>query len=649
MAAYASNDAEEQSIWKLLVKRTPGRLEFAARLALICTLVTILAEVYRTPEIALTVYIAFFMNKPDRTSSMALTIGFTVVVTIVIGLLLALAQFVVGDPAMRLLTMALLSFIMMFMASASKLKPLAATVGLVLAYALDLLGQAPGGELATRALLYAWLFVGLPALVSAVINLLIAPAPRSLAERKIADRLRGAAKVLRTGITHEARDGMRSMWQGDKELQAYFKLAGMEKTTKGEELAALEGASDCLVTILSAVQLMVDEPSALPPRNMRQAIADRLCEAASAFEAGGYPAKIEPVVMDNDLSELTLTAISILNRGLLHFGELRPEPPAGSRRQEAGFFASDAFTNPVHVQFALKVTGAAMLCYLFYSILNWPGIHTALITCFLVLLGTAGESVEKLTLRIVGCLAGAGLGILIMLRVIPYATNIVDLAVIVFVGAFLGAWVSAGDKHISYAGFQIAFAYFLCVIQGASPSFNMVVARDRVIGILIGNLVSYYIATCIWPVSVGPRIATTLQSVAQSFQAMVESTDRWAWQRRAAETNTMLEQISSDILLASYEPVRIRPRSAWLEAQQGAGEAARKLNEALVDVLEETPQRPRSVLLRIMADSSAEGAGSVSRTCADMYSATPLEALLCARNAEFRYASSARGEVMSDE
>ena len=51
-----------------------------------------------------------------------------------------------------------------------------------------------------------------------------------------------------------------------------------------------------------------------------------------------------------------------------------------------------------------------MLCYLIYSVLSWPGIHTALITVFIVSLTTAAESVEKLTLRIAGCLAGAGLG-----------------------------------------------------------------------------------------------------------------------------------------------------------------------------------------------------------------------------------------------
>ena len=42
-----------------------------------------------------------------------------------------------------------------------------------------------------------------------------------------------------------------------------------------------------------------------------------------------------------------------------------PSPPA-HRPKPKSFFVSDAFTNPAHVHFALKVTFAAMFCYIFY-------------------------------------------------------------------------------------------------------------------------------------------------------------------------------------------------------------------------------------------------------------------------------------------
>jgi multidrug resistance protein MdtO len=290
------------------------------------------------------------------------------------------------------------------------------------------------------------------------------------------------------------------------------------------------------------------------------------------------------------------------------------------------------------MQFALKVTAAAMLCYLFYSVLSWPGIHTALITCFIVSLGTAAESVEKLTLRILGCLVGTGLGLLVMLKVVPSVTSIGGLAVIVFAGAFLGAWIAAGDKHISYAGFQIAFAYLLCVVQGPSPSFNMVVARDRVIGILLGNVVSYLVATRIWPVSVGPRIDDALHKAKHNLEGIAEAIDRWPRRRLAAETYSILNEIASDIHLAAYEPASIRSWNTRLDAQQHAVEAARRLEPVLLGITELAPEEERSgfcSLLNCQAESESD-----SNNLTEAQSLVALENLVCVRITVFQQALS---------
>jgi len=102
-----------------------------------------------------------------------------------------------------------------------------------------------------------------------------------------------------------------------------------------------------------------------------------------------------------------------------------------------------------------------MACYLIYSALSWPGIHTCLITCYVVALGTTGETLEKLRLRVLGCLVGAIAGFSAILFVMPDINAISSQLVIVFLGALLSAWVAAGNAKISYAGLQIAFA-FLC-------------------------------------------------------------------------------------------------------------------------------------------------------------------------------------------
>jgi multidrug resistance protein MdtO len=192
--------------------------------------------------------------------------------------------------------------------------------------------------------------------------------------------------------------------------------------------------------------------------------------------------------------------------------------------------------------------------------------------CYFVSLGTTAETVEKLTLRILGCLVGAAAGIAAIVYLIPSIISIGALMVVVFLGALVSAWVAAGSPRIAYAGFQIAFAFFLCVIQGAGPSFDMTTARDRVIGILLGNIVVYVIFANIWPVSVGKRIDPALAALLRRLGALVTELSKSARHSQAPELQEMLAGIEQDLVLALYEPPSIRPDDRWLGVRRRAAE-----------------------------------------------------------------------------
>src|SRR5258708_30201824 len=161
----------------------PGRLEFAARLALICALTTLVVEIYQTPDPALTYYVAFFVMKPDRTTSVVLSIVMGLLISIIIGLVILVSMAVIDQPAWRVASMAMISFGLLFLASASKLKPVGPIIALIAAYALDLLSKAQIGEFATRGVLYAWLLATIPASVSVITNLCLRPPTRRLIAR----------------------------------------------------------------------------------------------------------------------------------------------------------------------------------------------------------------------------------------------------------------------------------------------------------------------------------------------------------------------------------------------------------------------------------------------------------------------------------
>ena len=558
-----------QELLRLLAP-APGRLAFATRLALICALTATVTATYQTPEPALTVYVVFFLNKPDRTTSLILNIAFVILITVVIGLVFLLTRAVIDDPLWRVACIAIISFAFLFLASASKLAPVASTLALIIAYALDLLGSAPTAELVTRALLYAWLFVGIPAGVSIVTNLLLAPAPRRLAEQALAERLGLAAAMLRAPSDHTRHAFRALMYEGAAEILKHIKLAGLEHTAPKADLGALQAATRSTTAICLLIDT-IDREAVMFPDDLRGAVAATLDEMADILEAGGYPVDITLDLPDTNepMPPLAANILEDLRKTFAAFAE--PGPPLPPPAHEGGgFFVPDAFTNPLHVQYALKATAAAMICYLLYSLLDWPGIHTSFLTCYIVALGTTGDTVEKLTLRIVGCLLGAVIGIGAIVFVIPYLTSIGSLAALVFAGALVAGWVAAGTPRISYAGFQIAFAFFLCVIQGPKPGFDLVVARDRIIGILLGNIVVYLIFTNLWPVSVKHRIDVAIGSLLRRLARMTTTASIPARLMLASESQQTLGTIHQDLIISSYEPREVRPAPDWIDARSDA-------------------------------------------------------------------------------
>jgi uncharacterized membrane protein YccC len=179
---------------------------------------------------------------------------------------------------------------------------------------------------------------------------------------------------------------------------------------------------------------------------------------------------------------------------------LHPAAPPGPPRPRKPLLAPDAFTNPAYVHFALKVTLAAMACYIIYTGLDWPGIHTSFITCCIISLESIGATLRKGALRIGGCLVGGLLGFLSIMYLIPHMESIVSLAFLIAAITALAAWVAAGSERIAYGGLQIALAFYMCVLQGLGPSTDFDTIRDRLVGILLGITVTTLAFRYLWPV-----------------------------------------------------------------------------------------------------------------------------------------------------
>jgi uncharacterized membrane protein YccC len=186
------------------------------------------------------------------------------------------------------------------------------------------------------------------------------------------------------------------------------------------------------------------------------------------------------------------------------------------------FFVSDAFTNPAHVHFALKVTFAAMFCYIFYMAIDWSGIHTALITCTFIALESTGATLHKGVLRIGGCVIGGALALFTIVFLMPHMDTIASLIVVVACASAIAGWVATGSELISYGGLQIAFAFFYSVFQGYAPDTDLDNVRNRVVGILFGLIVTGIVFRYIWPEHTIDRLRDALRQALRQLARFLE-------------------------------------------------------------------------------------------------------------------------------
>jgi multidrug resistance protein MdtO len=153
----------------------------------------------------------------------------------------------------------------------------------------------------------------------------------------------------------------------------------------------------------------------------------------------------------------------------------------------APLFAADSFSNPAHVQFALRGTLAAMACYITYTAIDWPGLSTSVVTCFITALSTIGSSRQKQVLRLTGTFIGGvifGMGAQVF--VLPYIDSIAGFTPLFIVVTAIAAWVSTASARLSYLGLQIALAFYLIHLQEFTIQTSLAVARDRIFGVLLG-------------------------------------------------------------------------------------------------------------------------------------------------------------------
>ena len=565
----------------------PGRLAAVARITCCCTLVIAIAMLYRIPLPGYMGYAVFVVSQKEAATTLLTGVVALLGFTLAVGLSLAFYTLDAAEPALRLPLMATSTFIAMFLVRTMPLGPVAFLAGFVLVLSQTLIDRIPNLEALTRLVLWLWVVIAVPVAVTVLVDLAIGEDPARLA-RRMALRLLGALAASLRGDEVAPLPQLRAEAAGLLDLR---QRAGMLHHDLHSRAAIDAMLIETLAELLSLRQML---PAGTPvDACLPLALACDACAAALASDDA--PMAMRPVLAEAVLRKLSpqarpvvvamAEAMARLGGGIADRRTATAAAPAPSAKS---MFVPDAFSNPGHARFALKTTIAVMACYIIYSGLDWTGISTSITTCFFVALGSLGETVHKLTLRLTGAVTGGLIGGLCIVYVLPEMEDIGQLLLLIAAVSAAGAWIATSSERLSYAGMQMAFAFFLGVLQGYGPSTDLTVLRDRVVGILLGNVVMSLVFSVLWPVSAVDRARASVATALRTLGQLLADDARSKPGPRVAVVRA-LGEARKFIALAGFE-LRTLPTRTWQDVAEGVPlEALDRLAAAAFTVADQSP------------------------------------------------------------
>jgi len=538
------------------LRPTPGRLGNALRLTLFGLLTVVIGEMFRLEDILLFAYTGFIVFSTDAGSTTTASVAGAAAVAAATVLILLIFMVSLSQPALRLPLMAALTFATGFITKAAKLGHALQIFGMWTVYNIPQGDELRQGALAQtyvsgnttsntlpnllfmspeESLVHTELWTAFQLLLAVALlygyNRLLGRDPAQMLRADQAARLEAVAQVC------EARPGAgpklaKLARQGTAKA---LKLQGAAKTwhrgsPRHDDAARLIAEVDRLSLLVLAWRRVATEP---PGATL--AHAARTCRAAAKALRTNTAYKEEPDPIDGgghdhgkalpavaplaaDLADVLAEIRRILSVG--PHGKAKKNKKQGEKGA-GGMFVPDAWTNPAYVHFALKLTFCAAIAYGTERLMDWSGIGTCLITIFIVSFESTGETVHKALMRITGCLVGATLGWGTILLLMPVLTTLGDFLLAMTGPLFLAAWIKSGGARSNYIGQQIAIAYFSCVLSGYGPTIELTGGRDRIIGILLGDVTVFVVFTAIWPASIASSVRKNLGQALERLADLV--------------------------------------------------------------------------------------------------------------------------------
>ena len=574
----------------------PGRLNQLWRVLLASAVVIVISLTLGVPGMGTSLVMVLVVTQSNLLISRLIGFILILMVTLAVGILLLLFKFTFGYPLLRIVIASVFFLGCMFMMRATKRGLAFWLIACAVISFQTYADKTDTPEMLVRSMLWLWVLMIYPIVVSLIINTILLPQePASQLKKAIHGQLQAVdahlANLLGKSTAPPPPLTLKAVQKGALTLQALLKMTTMRnKAYRAERARHL--ATIATVSRLYVATAGLPQPSDVLEPGRLDAIA-RLRKACAALDSA--IASDEPFVLPEPLAsndpELAITPIEEMQLALEALAdhdkepELLPAAPAAPAVKKS-IFVDDAFTNPIYVQFALKVLLAVMISWVFYQGADWDEIHTMMLTCVLVAQPGPGASILKSWLRIFGCAIGSLLAVFVTVFVIPYIETVVGVLAFALPVIALAAWIRSGSERISYAGLQLHVTFGLALFVAFGPTVPLSEVSDRALGVFLGVIVFLTIQALIWPESEGKSARGSLASLLEAIGSLLQTSDRQT--RSAASLSLAQQQVA---ILAEFGKCESMLARVALEPSGGESQ-----NEALNVFLQTLLAQTRGVM-----------------------------------------------------
>jgi multidrug resistance protein MdtO len=524
MATLAASTVVPQSrpnwFWEFLrdeMQPYPGRVQLVIRMVLAATLSMLICEAYRVPYAFQAPVLALFVSRESTQATLKAVV--VMCASLILGAVFVLvsAPFFTVNATLHFIWIGFALFVVFYALSAVNIYAGVLLFSVIITVGLPLWDRAVPAEVNVEDTL--WLvWVGIIGVGSTLlVELAFARLrPGDNVIDPLAERLNAVEAVLRCyaegrAPDHNAiRDINRYVVLGTSLVRRNSQRSGFSLPY----MAATGGLIALIGTLVDTTAGLTELPARPSDDERRRAreLADHLAQIRSDLLARRVPAPIQ--FQDLDTSAPGLPLLHELEETVALIPQVFAEPPRAEgeathgQPPSASLLAHDAFTNPAHLQFGVKGALAAMLCYVLYTSIDWPGISTSVVTCTFTALSTIGSSRQKQVLRILGAAVGGfvfGMGVQIF--IFPYVDTIFGFTIVYMIVTAVAAWFMTASPRLSYFGVQVALAFYLIHLQKYSFETSLEIARNRVVGVLLGLFAMWLIFDQLWgrPASIDMR------------------------------------------------------------------------------------------------------------------------------------------------